>query len=310
MINFLKYPSLTNHYAISKSTRIMDSYYDQSQLWYSTEKIDGTNFSVHISKDEVKFGKRNSFINQDDKPFNRGINIVNSTDLVDFIQKNFIQNSNEVIHLYGELFGSKIQKTNYDIAKEGKNDLKFFDAIVESEDHSFAQVSLNSLEYLLSTVPQMTIPISKIGSLSELLDTTPSDNSQYGGLSEGIVLKPIGPNFYTKEVPYLGIKYKTAAFAEVKKIPKHSAEQIAVPMEVHLALSDYVTSNRLHNTISKGDIQPSSENIGALIVAMKNDIKTEYQRENQELDPKVLDKAVNSQSGFIANIVKAEVQFS
>lgn len=309
MIDFLKYPSLTNHYAISKSSRLTSAYYNKNQLWYSTEKIDGTNFSVHISKDDVKFGKRSSFITQDDKPFNNGISIVNNTDLVSFVQENFLKDSNKVLHLYGELYGSKIQKTNYDVAKLGKNDLKFFDAIIETEDHSLIQLSLNKLKYILSTVPEMATPTINTGTLSELLEIIPADKSQYGGMSEGVVLKPINSNVYVETTPYLGIKYKTAVFAEVKKIPMRNKEKTIVPMNVHLAISDYVTVNRLHNVLSKGDITLVTENLGKLIVAMKNDIKIEYERENTQIDPRVLDKAVNSLSGSIANIVKAEMQF-
>ena len=46
MTLFMKYPSLTNHYAISAGTRGI--YAHLNSQWYATEKIDGANVSVNI----------------------------------------------------------------------------------------------------------------------------------------------------------------------------------------------------------------------------------------------------------------------
>lgn len=53
-MNFLKYPSLTNHYVLGKSRRILYTYND---LWYSTEKIHGDNISIVVSKDTAEVGQ-------------------------------------------------------------------------------------------------------------------------------------------------------------------------------------------------------------------------------------------------------------
>lgn len=67
-MDFLKYPSLVNHYAIGKSNRLVNRF--DNILWYASEKIHGANASYALSATgEEYFAKRSGIINKDDKQF-------------------------------------------------------------------------------------------------------------------------------------------------------------------------------------------------------------------------------------------------
>lgn len=59
----LKYPSLKNHYNILKSRKLMSVF---DELFYATEKIHGSNMSIEITKDSIKYFSRNREVTLDD----------------------------------------------------------------------------------------------------------------------------------------------------------------------------------------------------------------------------------------------------
>ena len=81
-LNFMRYPSLTNHYAISEKNRAI--YENKDKQWYATEKVDGSNISitVDLSTGEWTFGKRSTIITKDEgKPFDTLWDIVSEDDI-------------------------------------------------------------------------------------------------------------------------------------------------------------------------------------------------------------------------------------
>ncbi|WP_040761161.1 RNA ligase family protein [Weissella paramesenteroides] len=290
-MKFLKYPSLTNHYKVDERN------FELNELMYATEKVDGSNVSITIdmATGEYKFGKRSGFIKDpDEKPFNVLPDLISHED-VDTMREaiDFIYDSKIVeAHIYGELYGDKIQRSNYDV--KGKA-VVLYDAILIVED-KFLQPDLYDLQAIVNDF--MVETVSEPQPLGELLKQTPSEKSLYGGISEGLVYKPFKASLYdSNELEhYRVVKHKTDKYLEVRHVPKkhsqpHELSALAIDVE------RYVTDNRVMNVSSHG-IELDFKNFGELSKAVKADIIKEYVRDegvSQELVEPVVNKELNKQ---------------
>lgn len=290
-MNFLKYPSLTNHYKVDERN------FDLNQLMYATEKIDGTNISITIDMKtgEYKFGKRSGFIKgPDEKPFNTLPDLISQED-VDTMREaiDFIYDSKIIeAHIYGELYGDKIQRSSYDVKDKA---VVLYDAILIADD-KLLQPDLYDLRTIVKGF--MVETVGEPQSLGELLKQTPSEKSLYGGVSEGLVYKPVEASVYdSSELEhYQVVKHKTDKYLEVRHVSKkhsqpHELSALAVDVE------RYVTGNRVMNVSSHG-IELDFKNFGELSKAVKADIIKEYVRDEnvlQELVEPVVNKELNKQ---------------
>lgn len=290
-MKFLKYPSLTNHYKVDERN------FNLQWKMYATEKVDGSNISITIdmATGEYKFGKRSGFIKDpDEKPFNVLPELITQDD-VDKMRKeiDFIYDGKATeAHIYGELYGEKIQRSNYDV--KGKA-VVLYDTIIVFED-VFTQSNFDDLQHI--TGDFMVETVGEPQTLGELLKKTPSETSLYGGVSEGLVYKP----FYTVNYGsnnlehYQVVKHKTDKYLEVRHVPKkhsqpHELSALAIDVE------RYVTDNRVMNVSSHG-IELDFKNFGELSKAVKADIIKEYVRDegvSQELVEPVVNKELNKQ---------------
>lgn len=105
----LKYPSLENHYNISKSRKLM-SVFDEP--FYATEKIHGSNMSIEITKDNVKYFSRNREVTLDDGGLGSGLASTSNLEFIIHVGQSMLDKVSKVI-IYGELYGAGIQNMNY-----------------------------------------------------------------------------------------------------------------------------------------------------------------------------------------------------
>ena len=318
---FLKYPSLTNHYAINKS-RLLQSYLvgeNKDDLFYATEKIDGANIQLSFSPYERSFAfyKRSGKIEEDEKPFDAIKDIISDDEIAE-IMENFIDQYQElsedryaIVHVYGELFGSKIQKQSYNITKEKKRSIRFYDIIVDSPGDSNHMIELG-IDDIKSIIPEKFLPFFIDGGdkkpLAEWLIDAPSNESVYGGINEGYVFKLVEPHLFEREGTYIGIKYKTDAYLEVAKVPKPPRKQNEVKNpELVYDVSRYVTEQRLLNILSHGEVSLSFENFGTLVSLMADDILKEYLRDedHDKYEDDEVEEAVNKGNNkLIAEVIR------
>lgn len=291
-VYFKKYPSLTNHYNVP-ADRTLRTYLKGEEngniLWYATEKVDGTNISVHINLLDGSYvlASRNRLIDFDaheDKMYNGLDTFINEEVVADIVKNAVYYFKNPasitrpevpILHIWGEYYGSKIQKHDYALAKDQKRNVILFDAMIGDERLPY--------DGLLSIIPIKFSPhiVDEPKPLSDWLKDEPYNQSYYGGTSEGIVIKPINGSLYNPEIgttgTFLGVKYKTEAYLETKNIGK----RVKVPIEVANPelvndLRRYLTVNRVMNIISHGDIEPILPNFGQFRKALYEDIIKEY----------------------------------
>jgi hypothetical protein len=297
---FMHYPKLTNHYAVDKDPVLRNQ---MDVLYYATEKVDGTNINLHIdmSTGEYVFGKRTSVIERGDKPFDSVFDLFDPT-LIDNLKKRFASWHDVKLHVYGELYGSKIQKTNYNLAKEGLRGLIWYDVIIEHDDGSLVEAPL---QVITEDIPLAQQPVFLgVKELATWLSKyTPYDESRYGGVSEGVVLKPIGASVINKE-HYPVVKFKTETFAEVRKIPKPKKALTVEHPELLESILAYVTEQRFEHVISHGTFEVDIKNMGVAIKAMQADIAEEFIRENNEDAELVGEYIKRYTSKTIANLIR------
>lgn len=229
-LEFKKYPKLTNHYNIEKE-RVFDNW--MSELYYSDEKIDGSNtqmaFLIENSKiKDTKVGSRNHFIEADDKN-----NIAKVYSFVDKVKEAIEFNIDKlpkdcVVRVFGEIFGAKIQQTKYDVTKDGNVDYRIFDVFVELPNDDTYVLGQYDLYNLLSKLDETSNYLSNLFKSSEDSDTLHDklnhsllDKSYYGDiLCEGEVYHPLNTFKYTYGTTFPVVKRKHEEFMEVSRKPR------------------------------------------------------------------------------------------
>ena len=311
--NFLKYPSLTNQYAMSKSRDLMRVNHEDT--WYRAEKIDGSNIALVVTPDgEHHFQTRNNVIDDFTSDKFKNYSSLEAMDFTHEIEKikeyYFPLEDNHSVLLFGELYGAGIQKrTGYDLQKSGEHNVRFF-TLMEA-DFTKKVYCISSLDTLLQVVTDshrvLGIKKDVFGSLA---DAEPYTESHYGGVAEGEVWMPLNGQERSFGTAMYGVKWKTEKFAEVsrKKHEKHTRPDL--DMNLLDSLRAYVTENRLNNILSHGNISNTRKSVGTMIKFMQEDIKTEYMRDNGIEGEEELEKItlhLRSLNKNIASVVLANL---
>lgn len=307
---FFKYPSLVSHYAIGKQKRIVQML---DEPWFATEKIHGANASYIINKyGKESFAKRTSLINSQDKQFNQLPNCV-SVSIKEGAKNILKQYDADYVIVYGEYFGSGVQKMEYDIVKSGEKDFRVFDVLVHKDGDmgdKFTVLSSKIFEYFTELDLAPVVSLSK--TLREYLNEEMDDSSLLGGYKEGLVYKPYDSYEIDDENRYLGVKRKTEKYLEKEKspikTPKSKPNFSIREINIQNELGKYITKNRLNNILSHGEFDLIPQNIGKIMVSFKDDVIKEFLDEN-DVDGKVpFMKLIACYSSDIVKIIKDKIQ--
>ena len=306
---FFKYPSLVSHYVVGRKNRIAQRLDD---LWIATEKIHGANASYIIDKEgNESFAKRTSLINSEDKQFNQLPSCV--SDSIKNSAKAILEDTNaDYVIVYGEYFGSGIQKMDYDIVKSGEKTFKVFDVLVHKHGDSkdkFTVLSNGMFKYF--SLYDLAPIVSTSKTLREYLNDEMDDDSLLGGYKEGLVYKPYESYEIDENHLYVGVKRKTEKYLEKEKvstkIPKSKPDFSIVELNIQKDLGKYITQNRLNNILSHGEFDLIPQNIGKIMLSFKEDVIKEFSDENEVNPDAPLMKLIAGYSSDIAKIIKDKI---
>lgn len=304
---FVKYPSLTNHYAIMKDKTIV-SYLDKPV--YTTEKLHGANISIAFDKDLNYYlaSRRRIVKSESDKRQFKG--------LIEFFDKHkdFLKNiatqyftkDIKQVHFFGELYGAGIQKMDYEENLNNTKSVRFFNIILLKEDGKLIKTDHNKFCELLPE--SLRVPSKPGGILRDLItrDDNEIKDSALGGQAEGVVYQPV-EEYEIVEGHFVGIKHKTTDFSEKrqKQIVETAltAEQISMLTEIE----SRVTLQRIHNVLSHGGLELETKNFGDIIKAVQIDITDEINREVDGLDNKLLNRYIRRTGKEIAGLLRLEL---
>lgn len=297
----LKYPSIENHYNISKSKKIM-AWIDKQ--FYATEKIHGSNQQIKLDKSGFTFFSRNRQLDASDDFYTKMSNSSNTKKILEIAKEYFEDNNLEEMYIFGELYGSGIQHMQYKENLDNVQQFKVFDVFITKNNQmrTLSQSELYSLFDEILRVPDMNIT----DSLSKLIKNELDNASKLGGETEGLVYKPVESQELELQdgsvINYVAVKHKTEKFTEIKSAPKAKLEMATADIEFINNVSRYFTMSRLEGLLGKLAIEPSLTNLNQIIPAYIADVKEDYIR--TETPSYFNEKLLNKQAGQVAKLVK------
>ena len=301
-MQFIKYPSLTNHYAI-----LNKKYINLENEYIATEKIHGANITIAIDKDKnIDIAKRTAYLTPKEKthaPWNTVAEFVKkekSLILTWFDQINKYASKKATVlqvNLYGELYGDQVQEAMpYFDTLNKTREIRFFDIHVLLDNNTRLILSQNQLTDILGI--DFVVPVLRTGKLKDLLLTIEEMQSNFGECkAEGQVYKP--KNEYILEQNKLGqveypvVKHKYDEWLETQNIASNfDMNYAANEIQLTSAVASRITKQRLLNILSHGELEATEQNTGKFVTAMVEDIKDEISREEPGLiiNDKVLNK--------------------
>ena len=314
-MQFIKYPSLTNHYVADKQ-----KYINFEDEYVATEKIHGSNVSVIVNNlNNIEIAKRTALLTKEERtqePWNTLADFV--IDKKDFILswtspiRTLAEKYGHIVQInfYGELYGSKVTKgkqMSYQETIDKTRRIRFFDIHVIFENGQRLALSQNKMNSILGH--DYTVPVLRQGKLVDLILNAEELQSKLGHcVAEGQVYKP--KNDYLFKPDDYGnsnfpvVRHKYDAWLEKQEIEvKHSMNHTANELKLTVAVESRVTLQRLLNVLSHGDIQLDTKNTGLVIKEIIQDIKDEIIKEEPDININS-DKPFNKQGGKIAKLFK------
>lgn len=295
-MEFKKYNSVENSYNTKYIKRFLPlNIYDKK--FVALEKLDGANFSIHISNDEIKFASRNKFLSMDEKfyDFQEAIGKINLQPLKD-MAKDF-----EKVIFYGELFGDGIQKR---VSYQKEKKIAFFDLNIDGKYQSFPFMEkvFNLLE--LEMVPIVKRNLTLEESLSIEVDNLVTlINPVEGNIMEGVVIRPMDNEIYQRFNRFI-LKQKGSKFKEKQHKVKVKIVDPVVE-EWKNKILEYVTESRLCSLFSKEGVIENNKDIGKYIKLYIEDVKDDFLKDYPEFETIELEK---NQIKEIMNISKPIVE--
>jgi len=307
-MEFKKYPSLNNHYRQKEIGYWLDNYPElKDERYIIQEKIHGGNMSLWITKEEVKFAKRTSFLKEDESFYDYQNTMKKYEDEIKIL-KQYVEIADvEYIVIYGELFGKGVQK-GIDYGEEKQ--FRAFDMYVEDELCSpldmisiFEQLNIDNI-----LVPEIAI----VKGIFNVLEFDTKFNSKIlnkeNNICEGIVAKPLNNIYESSQGSVFYIKKKNDEFKEKLKSDKESKPITDNLLKLQLEFVSYINENRLNCVFSKeGEIQSDRE-IGKFIKLLMEDAKEDFIKDFgddvAELDKNDLKMVYGKGNKNCANLVK------
>lgn len=299
----LKYPSIENHFNIKTSRKITRNL---DNLFYATEKIHGVNMQIEVdNNDNVSFYSRKGPLKVNEDHYDKFINASNTNKIID-AAKNYLKNNQSisVIHVFGELYGYKVQPMRYNENADKLQQYRVFDAFVKENDiyRSLSRKELYDAFDASLRVPDM----NQTKTLREFISEEINQDSNLGGDIEGLVYKTVDSQILefeeSKVVHYVTIKHKTEKFSEIKnkiKEPRIFTDEESAFVE---DIQRYFTMTRLEGVLGKLAMEPDFKKLEIIIPEYLNDVKEDYLKTEQ---PEYFDqKLLNKQAKLVVELVK------
>jgi len=223
----VRYPKFNNHYdekTIKWLKKQVETYPTGNQIFFATEKLHGSNFSIYTDGKDIKCARRNGFLEENEN-FHQAQNIAEELkpkifDLYSYLKSE--KNDDFIMVLFGEVTGERVQLG----ISYGENAVRFFDICIYKSEYS-KFLECQKFMDLCEKFDLETVPMIASGSLDEMLQLSPEFDSKVlrkaGNTAEGMVLKfcketecPHGDDDHKR----LMLKFKCKKFDEIAYAPK------------------------------------------------------------------------------------------
>lgn len=329
---FKKYNSIENHYQEGFINKVREASAGLPISWFVTEKIHGCNAQISYDGKEVKYGKRTSYIENE--------NFYNIKEVLGQYKDKLIMYYNHLAVLgleldkvifFGELFGgsyphpdvprnkkcSPIQKGVY---YTPNHEFRLFDICLTFKDGEYKYVCGYDFINICNTFGLPHVPVLDANiDLEKALNYTNNGESrvysEYGlpqiqdNIMEGIVIRGWYTDLWLPNGNRAIIKSKNDRFKEVSHQKKKVVEHKDVPEHIQNILNDlslYVTPQRVENVISHfGEISLSQ--FGEILKAVNLDVLEDFEKDSNvlnTLEKNELNFVRKQLSGQVARVAK------
>lgn len=271
---FVKYNSIENHYNVKYLNKIPQEIKDGA--WISMEKLDGANISLYFRPNEpMKVGKRSGWIQGVDAHHETAENFFDVWNVLKKYETEtkyfqaLANSTGQTIRLYGELYGSGVQKRcNYGPEKY----IKIFDLAIDEvlqSPRKYAEFCMTHEEPTNTFFADFTYHLNLMEALQ--IDV---EKDNY----EGVVLKPFRDTVYLYGNDRLIIKKKSIKFSDIAedkisgKLKNFNPEHVALSEE----FKRYITPNRMLDLFSKHGPITDIKQMGTYIKLFLEDAKEDY----------------------------------
>lgn len=303
-MSFIRYPSIENSYQIGTIRRWTDEFPELKDCDYTIqEKIHGANIQLRFQNGKMTVGSRNNYKNPDCDKFFDVWNVLDKIkDIVEQLENCSIF-FDEVITLYGELFGGTIQKEVdygpiqrilfYDVSYDGilQSPWEFEEFVTTYRlcDHCLPAMDITSgLSAALQSPENFRTAFCPHRLRKRLASEWVNVPENF---AEGIVIKPYREVYVSNNGHTFMVKKKGEKFCE--KFGLKFKKQTQAPEDIENLRDEMkalATEARLLNLFTKiGKIEETKQ-IGDYIGAFVSDCTEEFLREHgdefEKLDPK------------------------
>jgi len=288
--DFKKYCSITNHYNEKDISRWFRFFPELiTEEYVIQEKIHGSNIQfIFVPHEDFKVASRTQLIPFDDGFFT--VKSVFESQWKDGFEKikEYSDNNNIVVRVYGELFGPKVQKG---VKYGDKRRILLFD--VEFDGKLISQKEMEDFlseldcEHLMVPILDYTPDLESALNFDTVIDSTLTDVNDGSNIMEGVVIKPYNKVFQDVNGSTFYIKKKNEEFKEKsrEKTQKDPTEgHTPEVVEWRDTFRQYLNNNRVLSVTSKyGDIEQMSD-FGKYIGLITEDAKKTFLSEEENFD--------------------------
>lgn len=324
MTELLKFPSIENTYDQKNIDFWLRNFPElKDEKYLITSKIDGSNFSIIITKDEIKYASRNRVLEENDSFYNYKSVAERYKRDINLFQKHLIKFGLDKIQITCELFGKSIfnrveyfPEARLRILSVAINDNWLSPSALMTLVTAVGLTGLNNLNQVDDTFSEALVlapKLARVNSLKEALEysclhkSRINNNINGDNLEEGIVIQPYNKNYiFTNndggEKIFI-LKSKNPAFAE-----KMSAKNVDKIKEVNLSaitlsIDEYINESRVFSLFSKFGKMESLSDIPKYIKLIQEDVYQDYIKEN-EISEKEFISSIKPLMGKIVKLLK------
>ena len=305
MTELLKFPSIENTYDQKNIDFWLRNFPElKDEKYLITSKIDGSNFSIIITKDEIKYASRNRVLEENDSFYNYKAVVERYKRDINLFQKHLIKFGLDKIQITCELFGKSIfnrveyfPETRLRILSVAVNDKWLSPSALMTLVTAVGLTGLNNLNQVDDTFSEALVLVPKLARVNNLKEALEYSclhksriNSGIDGenLEEGIVIQPYNKNYIftnndSGEKMFV-LKSKNPAFAEKMSVKNVDKIKETILSTLTLSIDEYINENRVIGLFSKYGKMESFSDIPKYLKLLQEDIYQDYIKENQILD--------------------------
>lgn len=302
MSNFKQYSSIENSYNDKYMSKI-----DKNAIYVVTEKIHGSNFSVIINSNGIKYATKDGVLESDKYFYNYIYTMKNLEDVYTKVYNYLKSEYNcDTVQIIGEfagggyphpetehLFDKNYKLVQNEVFYASFNFHYIFDIMIDGEYIDYVKLQkicsdfdlLYSFPLFMGTLDEcLALDINVNSNLANILM---SDYPIHPNIKEGNVIRPL---FETKlpNGDRVIIKHKNEKFSEISKeidtvlLSKIKGDFMDTHVEeLFLEISKYVTINRLNNVLSHLDEKQKS-NINLVLGKFASDVVKDFSKDNEK----------------------------